>query len=99
MEDIKLIVEMCKKNGIKIQDNLAEGEFNVVATENSMKRVPKDYELKEGEFFVTEKTAGVLLAKQPKASHIVLNYTPQEIQETINKCHYELTEQDIKSIN
>ncbi len=46
-------------------------------------------------FFVTDKTADNSLFSKP----IKLDYTPQEIQQTINKCHYKLTEEDIKEIN
>ena len=92
--DTKLILELCKRHGIKLQDEKVEGEFKIVADATTIRRVAKDYCLKEGEFFVTEQTAGALLLREP----VVLGYTPQEIQETIDQCHYELTQEDLNDI-
>ena len=93
-KDTKLILELCKRHGIKVHDEKVEGEFKIVADSTTLRRVPTDYCLKEGEFFVTDKTAGQLLGQKP----INLNYTQQENQGTIDECHYELTEEDIKGI-
>lgn len=92
-EDKKLILELCKRNGIVLHEEAVEGEYDVVATESTIKRVPKGYQLKEGEVFVTPETAGELLTRP-----IDLSLSQQEIQKAINEQHYELTEEDINAV-